>query len=81
VFAVSRFQVGETYNDLVDAKTGYASQEGGPSEGDASRRDYGYIAAFKGPAGNRIVVIAGARDTGLVHAAEALASPEALKAL
>ena len=29
----------------------YVSQEGGPSQGDASRRDYGYVAAFKGPAG------------------------------
>ena len=52
-----------------------------PAEGDASRRDYGYVAAFKGPAGNRIVVIAGARDTGLMQAAEAMASPDALKAL
>ena len=83
VFAGSRFSIGETYDELVDAKThvSYASQEGGPAEGDASRRDYGYVAAFKGPAGNRIVVIAGARDTGLMQAAEAMASPDALKAL
>ena len=83
VFAASRFSIGETYDELVDAKThvSYASQEGGPSQGDATRRDYGYITAFRGPAGNRIVIIAGARDTGLMQAAEALASPGALKAM
>ncbi len=83
VFAGSRFAIGETYDDLVDGVTRrlYRSQEGGPSQGDANRRDYGYVAAFRGPSGNRIVVIAGARDTGLQQAAEALANPEALKAL
>ena len=88
VFAGSRFQVGETYDELVDTQSHmrYVSQEGGPSPGyanggDAARRDYGYVTAFKGPSGNRIVVIAGDRDTGLMQAAEALASPEALKAL
>jgi hypothetical protein len=88
VFAGSRFQVGETYDELIDtqAHKTYRSQEGGPSPtygngGDASRRDYGYVTAFKGPSGNRIVVIAGDRDTGLMQAAEALANPDALKAL
>ncbi len=83
VFAGSRFQVGETYDDMIDSVSHklYRSQEGGPSQGDANRRDYGYVAAFRGPGGNRIVVIAGARDTGLQQAAEALANPDALKAL
>jgi hypothetical protein len=88
VFAGSRFQVGETYDELIDTQSHktYRSQQGGPSPGygnggDASRRDYGYVTAFKGPSGNRIVVIAGDRDTGLMQAAEALANPDALKAL
>ena len=88
VFAASRFVVGETYDELTDKVThrAYVSQEGGPSPGyangaDATRRDYGYVTAFKGPSGNRIVIVAGDRDTGLAQAAEALASPEALKAL
>ncbi|MGZ5986844.1 MAG: hypothetical protein ACXWK7_18115, partial [Caulobacteraceae bacterium] len=83
VFAGSRFSIGETYDDLVDgvAHRLYRSQEGGPSQGDANRRDYGYVAAFRGPTGHRIVVIAGARDTGLQQAAEALANPDQLKAL
>jgi hypothetical protein len=83
VFAGSRFSIGETYDELVDARThkSYVSQEGGPSQGDVTRRDYGYVTAFKGPSGNRIVVIAGDRDTGLMQAAEALANPDALKML
>ena len=83
VFAGSRFTVGETYDELVDGPTRriYRSQEGGPNQGDTSRRDYGYVAAFQGPSGNHIVVIAGARDTGLQQAAEAMANPEALKTL
>jgi hypothetical protein len=83
VFAGSRFSFGETYDELIDSQSHrrYVSQEGGPSQGDASRRDYGYVTAFKGPAGNRILVIAGDRDTGLMQAAEALANPEALKTL
>jgi hypothetical protein len=83
VFAASRFSVGETYDELIDSQSHktYVSQEGGPSQSDASRRDYGYVTAFKGPSGNRIVVVAGDRDTGLMQAAEALASPDALKIL
>ena len=83
VFAGSRFQVGDTWDQLIDARTQrtYVSQEGGPSQGDSSRRDFGYVTAFSGPGGNRIVVIAGARDAGLQQAAEAMASPQALKAL
>jgi hypothetical protein len=57
------------------------SQAGRPGPDDANRRDYGYVAAFRGPSGNHIVIIAGARDTGLQEAAEALASPQELKAL
>jgi hypothetical protein len=83
VFAGSRFQVGETYDELVDQVTRrvYASQAGRPGPDDANRRDYGYVAAFRGPSGNRIVIIAGARDTGLQEAAEALANPSELTQL
>jgi hypothetical protein len=83
VFAGSRFRIGDTYDELFDGKTKttYVSQEGGPSKGEASHRDYGYVTAFKGPQGNRILIVAGVRDTGLMQAAEALASPQALEAL
>jgi len=83
VFAGSRFRVGETYDELIDSRTGrrYASQEGGPAEGQASQRDLGYFAAFRGPGGNRIVILAGARDVGLMQTAEAATNPAALKGL
>jgi hypothetical protein len=83
VFAASRFQVGETYDELVDTRTHrpYLSQAGRPAPDDANRRDYGYVTAFRGPSGNRIVIVAGARDSGLQEAAEALADPDELKAL
>jgi hypothetical protein len=83
VFAGSRFAIGDTYDELVDMASGksYVSQEGGPSEGEASHRDFGYVTAFKGPQGNRIVIIAGTRDVALMQTAEALAAPGTLAAL
>jgi hypothetical protein len=83
VFAGSRFRVGDTYDELIDTRTGhrYASQEGGPVQGQASQRDLGYFAAFRGPGGNRIVILAGARDVGLMQTAEAATHPATLKAL
>lgn len=83
VFAGSRFRVGDTYDELIDSRTGklYQSQEGGPDQGQASQRDFGYFSAFRGPDGNRIVILAGDRDMGLMQTAEAVTKSGALKAL
>lgn len=83
VFAGSRFRVGDTYDELIDTRTGrlYQSQEGGPDQGQASQRDFGYFSAFRGPNGNRIVILAGDRDMGLMQTAEAVTSRQALKTL
>ncbi|HEX3701450.1 MAG TPA: hypothetical protein VHV27_12350 [Phenylobacterium sp.] len=83
VFAGSRFRVGDTYDELIDTRTGqhYESQEGGPDEGQASQRDFGYFAAFRGPDGNRIVILAGDRDMGLMQTAEAMTNPAVLRAV
>ncbi len=80
VFAGSRFSVGETYDVLIDqvAQKRYASQEGGPGEADQQQRDLGYFSAFRGPAGNRIVIVAGARDMGMTEMAEQATSPPVL---
>lgn len=82
-FAGSRFRVGETYDELIDTRTGrkFESQEGGPAGGQISQRDLGYFAAFRGPSGNRIVILAGARDMGLTQAAEAVTNARTLKGL
>ena len=76
VFAGSRFSIGDTYDDLIDGRTQhhYSSQGGGPDSNGAMYVDYGYVSAFKGPAGNRIVVVAGTRDVALMQAADAATS-------
>ncbi len=83
VFAGSRFTVGETYDVLIDTvgKRRFASQEGGPDRADQQQRDFGYFSSFPGPNGNRIVIIAGARDMGLTQMAEEAVSPTALAAM
>lgn len=80
VFAGSRFRIGDTWDELVDSasKQTYASQEGGLSGGASTQRDYGYVASFRGPENNRILVIAGTRDMGLMQAAEAATDPKTL---
>ncbi len=72
-FAGSRFSIGETYDDLIDGRTHhhYDSQGGGPDSNGAMYVDYGYVSTFKGPAGNRVVVVAGTRDVALMQAADA----------
>ncbi|MDB5495104.1 MAG: hypothetical protein JWP86_2441 [Phenylobacterium sp.] len=83
VFAGSRFRVGETYDELIDTRTDrrYASQEGGPADSQSSQRDFGYFAAFPGPNGNRIMIVAGARDMGLMQTAEAVTNARMLRTL
>jgi len=81
VFAVSRLSPGGTYDELID-KTGnrqYVSTAVGT--GESRYTDYGYFSTFDGPNHNRIVVIAGTRDTGVMHVAEALTRPGTLNDL
>ena len=72
VFAGSRLSLGGTFDELVDAKSRarYVSKAPGTLSGDSRYTDYGYISTFPGPAGNRIVIISGTRDTGVMHAAD-----------
>jgi len=82
VFSRSRFSIGATYDELVDRKTGKTYVSGaGTASGDRPNRDYGYLAAFQGPAGNRFVIVAGARDIGVMQTAEIATDPKALAAL
>ena len=80
VFAGSRFTIGDTYDEIHDGRTGqqYESQGGGPSRDGVAYRDYGYFSTFPGPGGNRIVIVAGTRDVGLMQTAEAVTRPEPL---
>jgi hypothetical protein len=73
VFAGSRLSPGGTFDELVDARTQarYVSKAAGTLSGDSRYTDYGYLSTFPGPAGNRIVIISGTRDTGVMHSADA----------
>jgi hypothetical protein len=83
VFSGSRFEVGETYDELVDRKTGhrYASQAMEAIENKGMYEDYGYVGSFAGPAGGRIVIIAGTRDAALSQVAETVTTREGLSQL
>ncbi|MFC4308605.1 hypothetical protein ACFPN2_05875 [Steroidobacter flavus] len=74
VFAQSRLALGGSFDELHDSQTGtdYVStaMPMGPEGG--AFRDFGYFSTFAGPNGNRIVVISGTRDNGVMHVAETL---------
>ncbi len=73
-FAQSRLALGGSFDELHDTQTGtnYVStaMPMGPEGG--AFRDFGYFSTFSGPSGNRIVVISGTRDNGVMHVAETL---------
>lgn len=73
VFAASRVSPGGSYDELVDTQTHhtYLSTAMGAMP-DGEFRDYGYFSTFAGPDGNRIVVIAGTRDIGVMQMAQSL---------
>jgi len=82
VFERSRLTIGATYDELIDRKTGQTFVSGaGAASGDRPNRDYGYLAAFKGPTGNRFVIIAGNRDIGVMQMAEVATDRKALDEL
>jgi hypothetical protein len=83
VFSGSRFDVGESFDVLVDRVSGkrYISQAGMPVPGEQTYHDFGYFATFAGPTGNQIMIIAGTRDVAVMHTAEALTRPESLQQL
>jgi hypothetical protein len=83
VFAGSRFAIGDTYDELIDRKTGhhYVSQSSSLWRGDPSYRDYGYFSTFAGSNGNRVVIVAGTRDVALTNTAEAVARPQSMEQL
>lgn len=75
-FSASRFDVGFSYDELVDreSKNAYRSNLIDTRE-DRNFVDYGVLASYMSAAGNRIVVIAGTRDAGLMEMSEISADP------
>lgn len=70
LFYGSRFHVSEDGTEMLDRENGqrFRSDWDDPSKERLLRRDYAYIASRRGPIGNRMIVIAGIRDPGLVEA-------------
>jgi len=82
VFERSRYAIGSTYDELIERKTGKSFVSGaGAVSGDRANRDYGYLAAFEGPGGAHVVVLAGNRDIGVMQIAEIAADRKAMAAL
>ena len=83
IFTHSRFRIGASYDEIFDRKTQetYTSEAFLATQGDTMYRDFGYFAAFDGPSGNRIAILAGTRDTALMGVAELLTRPAGLKAI
>jgi hypothetical protein len=83
VFSGSRFDVGESFDVLIDRTTGkrYISQAGLPMPGEQTYHDFGYFATFAGPSGNQIMIIAGTRDVAVMHTAESITHPDSLQQL
>jgi hypothetical protein len=83
VFSGSRFDVGESFDVLIDRASGkhYISQAAMPVPGEQTYHDFGYFATFAGPAGNQIMIIAGTRDVAVMHTAESVTHQDALQQL
>lgn len=66
-FMNSDLQVGQTYDELDDSKTGqkFTSGEALNRVSPDYYQDFGYITRFHEPGGALLAVVAGARDTGL----------------
>ena len=83
VFSGSRFDVGESFDVLIDRASGkhYISQAALPVPGEQTYHDFGYFATFAGPSGNQIMIIAGTRDVAVMHTAETITHPDSLQQL
>jgi hypothetical protein len=83
VFSGSRFDVGESFDVLIDRASGkkYISQAALPVPGEQTYHDFGYFATFAGPAGNQIMIIAGTRDVAVMATAESITHADSLQQL
>lgn len=81
VFSQSRFKFGESYDQIIDRKSGrtYTSEAFLAAPSDAMYRDYGFFSTFNGPTGNRIAILSGTRDTAVMGVAESLARPSSIE--
>ncbi len=81
-FAGSGLRIGRSYDELFNTKTAeyYTSDAGLPEEGDPFR-DYGMFSTFPASTDTQVIMIAGMRDAGLMHTAQALSETASLNDL
>ncbi len=72
VFASSELSVGESFDELINERTGQYYTSGAGIPGKSNYQDYGLVSTFPGPDGNRFLIVAGTRDSGVMHTAEAI---------
>lgn len=72
VFDASGFQIGSSYDELIDRRTGkhYISDQGDIAGRKQPQRDFAYIASLPGPSGTRVLIVSGTRDAAVLQAAE-----------
>ncbi|MBX2848126.1 MAG: helix-turn-helix domain-containing protein [Acidiferrobacterales bacterium] len=71
VFANSRFEIGDSYDDLIDTQTlTYYRSDFIEATEDRNFTDFGTISSFSLAANNQIVAITGTRDAGLMEMSE-----------
>jgi hypothetical protein len=75
VFNGSHYAIGDSYDELIDKRSGreFTATTGKPTN--SPQRDYGYVSAFRGPSGNSFIVIAGTRDAAVMQAADFVSHP------
>ena len=81
VFASSGLRVGASFDELQNVRTGVSYTSGAGIPGASDYEDYGLVSTFPGPDGNQFLIVAGTRDSGLMHAAHAISSLEDIGAL
>jgi hypothetical protein len=82
LFPVSSFTVGATYDEIVDRRTGkrYQANWSSSTRNASPHLDYAYLASLRGPTGNRIIIVSGTRDAGVVQSSEAAIDPALIRA-
>ena len=76
-FAVSNLSIGESYDELVETRTGelYQSSAGIVAQETERYVDYALISTFPTPGESQFLVISGLRDEGLTQAAAIISDP------
>jgi len=81
VFASSGLAVGDSYDELINRETGEYFTSGAGIPEQSNYQDYGLVSTFPGPDGNQFLIIAGTRDSGVMHTAQAITSRADVAAL